>query len=41
MNHIENGTLLVAIEENENNFLPGKQDIENYLKTKQNKSRWN
>ncbi len=41
MNHIENGTLLVAIEENENNFLPGKEDIENYLKTKQNKSRWN
>ena len=40
MNHIENGTLLVAIEENENNFLPGKQDIENYLKTKQFNEEW-
>ena len=39
MNHIENGTLPVAIEENENNFLPGKEDIENYLKP--NKTRAN
>ncbi len=37
INHIDNGTLPVANEENENQFLPGKDDVENYLKP--NKTR--